>query len=70
MTQNDTNILIKLITAYWTPERIELWHQYEKTGRSIPWREYERMNRKEKSNANGRNSARRSRRSSDRCTDV
>lgn len=37
----------QLIVAYWTPERIALWHQYEKTDRSIPWREYEQLNRKE-----------------------
>ena len=38
-----------LVLAYWTPERIELWNQYEKTDKSIPWREYELMNRKENS---------------------
>ncbi len=43
MTQNDINILIKLIKAYWTPERIKLWHEYEKTDRSLTWREYERL---------------------------
>lgn len=36
-----------LILAYWTPERVELWHEYEKTDRSIPWREYEHAHRKE-----------------------
>ena len=39
--------LAQLIVAYWTPERIALWHEYEKTDRSVPWREYELMNRKE-----------------------
>jgi hypothetical protein len=39
--------LCNLIIAYWTPERIELWHKYEKTDQSIPWREYEHTHRKE-----------------------
>ncbi len=47
MTNIQARQLAELIVAYWTPERIELWHQYEKTDRSIPWRDYEQMHRKE-----------------------
>ncbi len=39
--------LYSIIAAYWTPERIELWHEYEKTDMSIPWNEYEHMHRNE-----------------------
>lgn len=46
MTRYNTGIeLCKLILAYWTPDRIELWHKYEKTNMSIPWNEYEHMHR-------------------------
>ncbi|MBR3422663.1 MAG: hypothetical protein IKG98_11490 [Ruminococcus sp.] len=47
MTKTDVSALVTLIRRYWTLERIELWHEYEKTDKSIPWREYERMNSKE-----------------------
>lgn len=48
MTKNSiSKQLCKLIIAYWTPERIELWHEYEKTDQSIPWHEYEHLHRKE-----------------------
>ncbi len=39
--------LCELIMAYWTPERVALWEEYEKTDRSIPWQEYERTHREE-----------------------
>jgi len=42
MTQTDINILIKLITAYWTPERLMIWDEYEKTDKSVPFREFEK----------------------------
>ena len=42
MTKEDIGKqLCSLIIAYWTPARIELWHEYEKTDRSVTWREYE-----------------------------
>lgn len=48
MTREDIGKqLCSLIRAYWTPERIKLWHEYEKTDHSIPWREYEHAHRKE-----------------------
>ena len=48
MTKNSiSKQLCNLIIAYWTPQRIELWHKYEKTDQSIPWREYEHTHRKE-----------------------
>lgn len=47
--ENEGKSLCWLILAYWTPERIELWREYEKTDRSIPWREYEHAYRKEES---------------------
>lgn len=50
MTKNDVSTLVTLIMRYWTPERIKLWHVYEKTDKSIPWREFEKMNRKENKN--------------------
>lgn len=43
--------LCDLIVAYWTPERIDLWHEYEKTDRSISWREYEHIHRKKNFNS-------------------
>lgn len=49
MTNIQARQFAELIVAYWTPERIALWHQYEKTDRSIPWRDYEQMHRKKES---------------------
>ena len=37
------NSIIELVLDYWTPERKELWKEYEKTDKSIPWEEYERL---------------------------
>lgn len=46
MTEEDIGKrLCSLIIAYWTPERINLWHEYEKTDKSMPWSEYEHIHR-------------------------
>lgn len=33
---------LNLILAYWTPERRELWKEYEKTDKSVPFGEFEK----------------------------
>ena len=47
MTSTQAKQLADLIVAYWTPERLALWHEYEKTDRSISFREYEKLHTKE-----------------------
>ena len=37
------NSIIELVLDYWTPSRKELWKEYEKTDKSIPWQEYEHL---------------------------
>lgn len=32
---------VELIKAYWTPERMALWDEYQQTDQSVSFREYE-----------------------------
>ena len=43
MNSGMINSIIELVLDYWTPERKELWKEYEKTDKSMPWEEYERL---------------------------
>ena len=43
MNSGMINSIIELVLDYWTPERKELWKEYEKTDKSIPWQEYEHL---------------------------
>lgn len=48
MAPTTINNIIKLVEAYWTPERLALWAEYKKTDCSITFREFEKIHQKEK----------------------
>ena len=40
--------LVELIKAYWTPERMALWDEYQQTDQSVSFREYEEAHKTDK----------------------
>lgn len=38
--------IMNLVLSYWTPERKELWKEYEESDKSIGWRTFEQQKRK------------------------
>ncbi len=47
-SQTTIQQMIRLILDYWTEERKVIWAEYEKTNKSVPWREFERNYMEEK----------------------
>jgi hypothetical protein len=48
VNKNAVNGMIDLVLAYWTPERKELWKEYQGSDKSLNWRSFEKKNRNKK----------------------
>lgn len=48
MDKAAVNGIKNLVLAYWTPERKELWKEYEGSDKTLSWRCFEQQNKNNK----------------------